>query len=215
VKKSLMYKIALGLTVILIGMIACSPTKKSKAPALRDFGFNADVYRVSKEGGKLLFFVKTTLTNYTKDTIKFTTMSCECQGEYCVNNVAVKFYPSECFKNISEVIEVLPNKNFERELLLTSNIDPKELADNDLKIGFNFIRVEQLDDSLRKHNAERLIGSYHNKQHHFFPVDTSIQSIKSFDILDAWGNFKIVTTTVKETVIWSNSLDSSLRNKMP
>ncbi|MEL1246036.1 hypothetical protein AAEO56_17310 [Flavobacterium sp. DGU11] len=82
-----------------------------------------------KERGKVFWAIPVTLTNSSKDTLKYYSMSCSWQEFYDVDNLNLNVEGVPCDKNIPEILQLAPGQRKTVILRL-------ELTGNSSKINF-------------------------------------------------------------------------------
>ena len=97
---------------------------------------------IKKASGEQWLQVWVTLTNTTKDTLKYYTMTCSWQNFYCIDNPDVKIEDVPCDKNIFTLITLPPGKSNTVLLkLYPADNSHKQLS---FKIGMNLVFYRKL-----------------------------------------------------------------------
>jgi hypothetical protein len=96
--------------------------------------------KVIKENKQRFLITPTTLTNNTKDTLKYYSMSCSWQDFYSVDSKELQVDGQDCDKNIPIILTLAPgeSKTVEIRLLMDQTIYASEIK---FKIGFNLMKV--------------------------------------------------------------------------
>lgn len=94
-----------------------------------------------KENKVTYWIIPTTLTNNTKDTLNYFSMSCSWQDFYSINSRKLQIEPSECFKNIPVILTLALGKKekVNIKLQISQTMDAPKI---NFKIGFNLIKVK-------------------------------------------------------------------------
>lgn len=98
--------------------------------------------KIKKESGQRWLQVPVTLTNTTKDTLKYYTMTCSWQNFYCVDNPNVKIEEVPCDKNVFSPITLPPGKS--NTVLLKLYPDDNTDIKLSFKIGMNLVFYRKL-----------------------------------------------------------------------
>jgi hypothetical protein len=130
-----MTRIILTLIVLLLSSVTFSQTTKRESYTL-----TITKGKVIKESKQTFWVTPTTLTNNTKDTLKYFSMSCSWQDFYSVDNNKLQIEGTLCDKNIPEILTLAPgqSKTVEIRLLISQTMDTSEVK---FKIGFNLMKV--------------------------------------------------------------------------
>jgi hypothetical protein len=93
-----------------------------------------------KRGQTTFLITPSTLTNNTKDTLRYYSMSCSWQDFYSVDSNKLQVEGNECDKNIPTILTLAPgqSRTVEIKLLISQTIDASEIK---FKIGFNLMKV--------------------------------------------------------------------------
>ncbi len=125
-------KLKFILTLLIITTLSC---KKSD-----DVTFTiSNVKEIDFEGRKFQL-IKTNLTNNTKNTLQYYSMSCSYQDFYFLYGQELFFDDTDCDKNMPIIITLLPNESKEVQLKLRKS--PKIVYGN-IKIGFFLYKVDK------------------------------------------------------------------------
>jgi hypothetical protein len=94
----------------------------------------------TKQGSQNIWIIPTTLTNLSKDTLKYFSLRCSWQDFYLVDNEKLFVLKSICDKNTPFVLKLAPGKSTttELKLLITPTMDTTIVP---FKVGFNIIRA--------------------------------------------------------------------------
>ncbi|MRX41129.1 hypothetical protein GJU43_17725 [Flavobacterium sp. LC2016-23] len=130
-----MTRIILIITVLLFNCLSFSQTAKKD-----NYTLTIRKGKVVKENKQTFWITPTTLTNNTRDTVRYYSMSCSWQSFYSVDNNKLQVEAKNCDKNIPIILTLAPGKSrtVKIRLLLSHRIDPSEIK---FKIGFNLIKV--------------------------------------------------------------------------
>lgn len=96
--------------------------------------------KVIKENKQRFLITPATLTNNTKDTLKYYSMSCSWQDFYSVDSKELQVDGQDCDKNIPIILTLAPgeSKTVEIRLLMDQTIYASEIK---FKIGFDLMKV--------------------------------------------------------------------------
>ena len=113
-----------------------SQTEKNK-----DYTLTITKGKVVKENKQTFWVTPTTLTNNTKDTLKYFSMSCSWQDFYSVDNSKLQVEGTLCDKNIPTILTLAPGQSraVEIRLLISQTMDASTI---NFKIGFNIMKVK-------------------------------------------------------------------------
>ena len=106
------------------------------------YSFKIESIRDSLSEDYKLFIATTSLTNNSKDTLKFVTMSCMWDIIYSTSNPCISVRgPEACFKNIPLLITIAPTKSFHRDIILFMHHHKDREG---FKLGINIIKMDNL-----------------------------------------------------------------------
>ena len=96
--------------------------------------------KVIKENEQTIWVIPTTLTNNTKDTLRYFSMSCSWQELYSVDNNKLRVEIADCDKNIPTILILAPgqSRTLETRVLISQILDTSVTK---FKIGFNLMKV--------------------------------------------------------------------------
>lgn len=98
---------------------------------------------IKKKSGQRWLQVPVTLTNTTKDTLKYATMTCSWQDFYAVDNPSVKIEDAVCDKNINYMIALPPNQSKTVSLRLYNTNQPENQTIT-FSIGHRLVPLDTL-----------------------------------------------------------------------
>lgn len=130
-----MRRIILILTVLFCNFVIFSQTAKEE-----NYKLTIIKGKVIKENNQTFWLTYVTLTNNTKDTLKYYSMSCSWQDFYSVESNKLQVVGKECDKNIPTILKLAPeqSRTVEIRLLINKTTDTSEIK---FKIGFNLMKV--------------------------------------------------------------------------
>ena len=130
-----MTRIILTIAVLLFNCLTFSQTVKKE-----NYVLTIIKGKVIKENKQRFLITPTTLTNNTKDTLKYYSMSCSWQYFYSVDSKELQVDGQDCDKNIPIILSLAPgeSKTVEIRLLMNRTIDASEIK---FKIGLNLMKV--------------------------------------------------------------------------
>lgn len=139
------------LTNILLAFLlvtACIHSNAQNA-ALKDYKLSIEVGNSVKENRVTYWVVPVTLTNNSKDTLKFGLMSCSWQDYYHVSNSKLRIELTDCDKNIPIIISLGPGQTFKKDvrLIIPQTLDASKV---EFKMGLSVIKLQGLLDVLDK-----------------------------------------------------------------
>jgi hypothetical protein len=125
----------IALTIILITCLAFS-----QAPKKESYTLTVTKGKVVKENKQTFWVIPATLTNHSKDTLKYFSMSCSWQDFYLVDNKKLQIETALCDKNIPIILTLAPKqyRTVEIRLLISQTANTSEIK---FKIGFNLIKA--------------------------------------------------------------------------
>jgi hypothetical protein len=85
--------------------------------------------------GKYFLHIKTTFTNYSKDTLVFQAMSCSWQDNYILSSTDYTIEKSFCYRNAPINIILPPDSNYTRIITLSTFKRPLILNPDFITIG--------------------------------------------------------------------------------
>ncbi len=124
--------------IILVTIIGLSAFK---TPDL-DYVLTIKKGTIKKQGEQTYWVIPTTLTNKSKDTLRYFSMSCSWQDFYSVDSRKLNIEPSLCEKNIPTILTIAPGQSsmVHIRLIVSQTMDTKEIK---FKIGFNLIAAHK------------------------------------------------------------------------
>ena len=130
-----MTRIILTIAVLLFNCLTFSQTAKKE-----NYALTIIKGKVIKENKQRFLITPTTLTNNTKDTLRYYSMSCSWQDFYSVDKKELQVDGQECDKNTPTILTLAlgESKTVEIRLLMNQTIDASEIK---FKIGFNLMKV--------------------------------------------------------------------------
>jgi hypothetical protein len=133
-------------TILAVTLIALSAKGFSQSTNLKECFFKAEVKDVIKEKGRTFLIVRTTLTNQSKDTLKYHSDSCSWQDYYSVNNNKLQVQESQCDTYVPIILTLAPKQSREAELrLILRGSGPIPIK---FKVGFHVVQDRvYMDDS--------------------------------------------------------------------
>lgn len=131
----MMTKILLTTVILLFANSSFSQTEKKA-----DYKLTITKGKVVKENKQTFWVTPTTLTNNTKDTLKYFSMSCSWQDFYSVDNSKLVVEDTPCDKNIPTILTLTPgqSKTVEIRLLISQTMDSSKIK---FRIGFNLMKL--------------------------------------------------------------------------
>ncbi|MGL4629768.1 MAG: hypothetical protein ACRCVT_01080 [Leadbetterella sp.] len=103
------------------------------------YSFTIQKGKFQKQGKITYLLVSATLTNHSKDTLNYTSMSCSWEDFYIVDNKNMGLEHLGCDKNAPIVLTLPPSQNRKTELPII--INPKiDFSDRKCRIGFYLIK---------------------------------------------------------------------------
>ena len=132
---------------ILILLLTLSSNVFGNAVNKKDYTFTIAKGKTVKENKQTFYVIPTTLTNKTKDTLKYLSMSCSWQEFYSINSEKMQIVNSSCDKNISILLTLAPNQSTKVKVKLYR---PKSFASAiKFRLGFKLFKVS---NTVRKLN---------------------------------------------------------------
>lgn len=105
-------------SILAVTLIALAGKGFSQSNNLTTCVLKAELKDVIKEKGHTILIVMTTLTNESKDTLKYHSDSCSWQDYYSVNHSKLQVQESPCDKYVPIILTLAPNESREVELRL-------------------------------------------------------------------------------------------------
>jgi hypothetical protein len=99
----------------------------------------AKIDSIKNQEGAATVFVATQLKNFSKDTIKYVSMSCSWEDAYATDAEQLSVIWKECDKNFPLVITIPPSQSQERRLQLIGKEQLDKLKDLSFRIGLNLV----------------------------------------------------------------------------
>ena len=130
-------KILLTIAILFFASFSFSQTVKKA-----DYKLTITKGKVIKENKQTFWVTPTTLTNNTKNTLKYFSMSCSWQDFYSVDNNKLEIEGTPCDKNIPTILTLAPgqSKTVEIRLLISQTMDASEIK---FRIGFNLMKLSK------------------------------------------------------------------------
>lgn len=98
--------------------------------------------KIIKQNNQTYWLIPTTLTNNSRDTLRYFSMSCSWQEFYYINNDKLEIETSICDKNIPIILTLAPNQSrtVEIKLLIDQTIDASQIS---FKIGLSIMKASK------------------------------------------------------------------------
>ncbi|MDX6183797.1 hypothetical protein SGQ44_15870 [Flavobacterium sp. Fl-77] len=140
--KENMIRIILTIAILLFNCLTFSQTAKKE-----NYTLTIIRGKVAKKNKQTFWITPTTLTNNTKDTLRYYSMSCSWQIFYSVDSNKLQVEGKDCDKNIPTILTLAPGKSrtVEIRLLMSSKINSSKIK---FKIGFNLMKVSSIQKEL-------------------------------------------------------------------
>lgn len=90
------------------------------------------------------FLVEIKLINKTNYSREFITHSCSAGGNVVVDNKEISICINDCSMNVTEIIKLLPDKEFSLPVILQIKKESK-VVDNKIRLGFLFLNPNDID----------------------------------------------------------------------
>ncbi len=134
------------LSISTIIILLFSGLSNSQTTLKNDYKLTITKGKVVKENKQTFWVIPTTLTNNSKDTLRYFSMSCSWQEFYSVDNKKLQIEIAECDKNIPTILILAPrqSKTVEIRLLISQTMDASEIK---FKIGLNLMKVSRTQKS--------------------------------------------------------------------
>lgn len=151
-----MTRMILTIVFLVFNCVAFSQTSKKE-----NYTLTIIKGKVIEENKQTFCITPATLTNNTKDTLRYYSMSCSWQDFYLVdNNNILQVKREGCDKNIPTILKLAPGKSrtVNIKLLIKSSINTSKIK---FKIGFNLMKVSsnqrELDFDLKEREKKKNI----------------------------------------------------------
>ncbi|QSB25081.1 hypothetical protein [Flavobacterium sp. CLA17] len=130
-----MIRIILTVVVLLFNCLTFSQTTKKE-----NYTLTIIKGKVVKENKQTFWITPATLTNNTKDTLRYYSMSCSWHSFYSVDNNKLQVEEKDCDKNIPIILTLAPgqSRTVKIRLLISQTIATSKIK---FKIGFNLMKV--------------------------------------------------------------------------
>ena len=117
----------------------------SQTSIKKDCRLKIEKGKIEKVDKQTFWVILATLTNQTKDTLKYFSMTCSWQDFYSVDNSKLQVEGTSCDKNIPTILTLAPGQSstVEVKLLISQTMDASTI---DFKIGFNIMKVKSSAD---------------------------------------------------------------------
>jgi len=133
-------------TILGVTLIALSGKGFSQSNKLKECVLKAELKDVIKEKGHTFLIVMATLTNQSKDTLKYHSDSCSWEDYYSVNSKKLQIQQSQCDKYFPIILTLAPNESREAELrLVLSGSGP--IPNIKFKVGFHVLEDRVYSDN--------------------------------------------------------------------
>lgn len=132
-----MTRIILMITILLSNSVTFSQNYKNE-----NYTLTIIKGKVVKENKQTFWETPTTLTNNTKDTLRYFSMSCSWQDFYSVDNNKLQIEGALCDKNAPTILTLAPGQTRTTvvRLLISQTMDAPDIK---FKIGFNLMKVSK------------------------------------------------------------------------
>lgn len=153
-----MIRILLTVSILLLSNLTFSQTAK-----MSNYTLTIKKGEIVKESKHTFWVIPVTLTNNSKVTLRYFSMSCSWQDFYCVDNKKMQLETALCDKNIPTILTLAPrqSRTIEIRLLIDQTMKGSEVK---FKIGLNLIKASKAQKPLEfdykeKQNKKNLIWS--------------------------------------------------------
>ena len=132
-----MTRILLTILILLFSSLTFSQTAKTNCYIL-----TIKKGKILKDRKKTYWSIPLTLTNDSKDTLRYFSMSCSWQDFYSVDNKQIQIETALCDKNIPTILILAPwqKRTVAIRLLISNSMETSELK---FKIGLNLIKASK------------------------------------------------------------------------
>jgi hypothetical protein len=113
--------------------------------AKKHYTFSIEKGKMVSVGASSFLNVPVTLTNDTKDTLYYLSMSCSWEKLYSVDNTRLCIASRNCDKNIPKMLKLAPGQSRKQTILLR-NEKTKDKTEIKFKIGFYLLKTEKSED---------------------------------------------------------------------
>lgn len=133
------------LTILTILFLIICGQIRSQTNRNKDYQLVIEKGKAVKIEKQTFWEIPTTLTNKTKDTLKYFSMSCSWQDFYSVDNKKLQVEPVACDKNFPITLTLAPNQSRKVivRLLISQTMDASQI---NFKIGFNLMQIKSSTD---------------------------------------------------------------------
>jgi hypothetical protein len=148
------------LTILIIVFISFYGQGVCQSNELNNYTLKAEKISTVNDRGKTFLVVMTTLTNHSKDTLKYNSDSCSWQDYYSVNEPYLQVETAQCDKYIPIVLTLAPGQSRQVELRLLSK-RKTTVSQMKFKVGFHLLldRVYKDDYEVSEEFRKNVIWS--------------------------------------------------------
>jgi len=123
-------------TILIIVLINFYGRGVCQSNELNNYTLSAEKINTLNDKGKTFLVVVTTLTNHSKDTLRYNSDSCSWQDYYFVNVPNLQVETTQCDKYIPIVLTLGPGQSRQVELRLLSK---RKVSQMKFKVGFHLL----------------------------------------------------------------------------
>jgi len=137
-----MTRILLTISILLFSSLTFSQTAK-----IDNYTLTIRKGKIVKESKQTYWVIPSTITNNSKDTLRYFSMSCSWQDFYTVDNKKLQIETALCDKNSPTILTLAPgySKTVEIRLLRRQSMDASEIK---FKIGLNLMKSSNSQNPL-------------------------------------------------------------------
>lgn len=142
-------------------LLILQASTESNAQVAPKSNYTLKIERFFKESvrGTKFWLVECTLTNYSKDTLSYLTMSCSWTDFYSVDKKDFEIEGLVCDKNIPDLIKIAPGESRQEVLRLFNRKNLIDSKSQEFKVGLNLITTKSTNNLKSKQKIKNILWS--------------------------------------------------------
>lgn len=130
---------------LILLFICLSELCYSQSTISEQYKFEIEIWNKVTEGSQIYYTVRTTLTNFSGDTLKYISMSCSWWDFYSVDNELLRVEPGLCDKNTYVFLKLAPGQSDKKELRLIVD-KTANTSGTVFRMGFHMVAAQTFMD---------------------------------------------------------------------
>ncbi len=145
--------------ILFLLILLASIASNAQATSKNNYTLKIKKFLQESVRGTKFWLVECTLTNYSKDTLNYLSMSCSWTDFYSVNKKEFEIDGFECDNNIPRVITIVPGESRQEVLRLFNRKNLLDSKSTKFKVGINLIMTASTSNFINKLKIKNIIWS--------------------------------------------------------